>query len=536
MHERSHRVLVLIALVALAALWPGDAAIAQAPRHGGELVFVVGSEMPSYDGHREETFGLTHPVAPHYSTLLRTEPTDRTGTKLVGDLAESWSVSRDGLTYTFKIRRGVKFHDGSTLTARDVKVSYDKIVNPPAGVTSARKGQYTVVEAIEATDDQTVVFRLKHPSAGFLSSVASPWNFIYKAEILAKDPQWYEKNVMGTGPFTFVEHVKGSHWVGKKFADYWDKGKPYLDGYRAMFVPNTAARVSAIRGERAMIEFRSFNPARRDELVKAMGPKIAVQESPWDCLMFAWANHERKPFDDPRVRRALSLALDRWEGSKHLSKITIMKEVGGVQVPGTPFAASEAEVSRLAGFGKDIEAARKEARRLLKEAGVPEGFSFVFTNRNLPEPYEPATVWLLDQWRKIGLNVSQRVMESAAWFSALRSGDYDMSIAAWCGYIVEPDLDLAVYLSTDRTDGNYGRYTDRVLDGLYDRQARARDPEERRKAIREFEKRLLDEQVHVVPLLWWHRIIPHNARVRGWTISPSHYLNNQLDAVWLAPE
>jgi len=535
MHDRRARVLALIALVALAG-WPGVAARAQQPRPGGELVFVVGSEMPSYDGHREETFGLTHPVAPHYSTLLRAEPTDRTGTKLVGDLAESWTVSRDGLTYTFKIRRGVKFHDGSTLTARDVKVSYDKIVNPPAGVTSARKGQYAVIEAIEATDDQTAVFRLKHPSAGFLSSVASPWNFIYKADILAKDPHWYEKNVMGTGPFTFVEHVKGSHWVGKKFPDYWDKGKPYLDGYRALFVPNTAARVSAIRGERAMIEFRSFNPARRDELVKALGPKIAVQESPWDCLMFAWANHERKPFDDPRVRRALSLALDRWEGSKHLSRITIMKEVGGLQVPGTPFAASEAEVSRLAGFGKDIEAARKEARRLLKEAGVPEGFSFVFTNRNLPEPYEPATVWLLDQWRKIGLNVTQRVMESAAWFAALRSGDYDMSIAAWCGYIVEPDLDLAVYLSTDRTDGNYGRYTDRVLDGLYDRQARARDPEERRKAIREFEKRVLDEQAHVVPLLWWHRIVPHNARVRGWTISPSHYLNNQLDAVWLAPE
>lgn len=111
-----------------------------------------------------------------------------------------------------------------------------------------------------------------------------------------------------------------------------------------------------------------------------------------------------------------------------------------------------------------------------------------------------------------------------------------MSIAAWCGYIVEPDLDLAVYLSSDRTDGNYGRYTDRVLDALYDRQARARDPEERKKLIREFEKRLLDEQVHMIPLLWWHRIVPYNARVRGWTISPSHYLNNQLDTIWLAPE
>jgi peptide/nickel transport system substrate-binding protein len=536
MLERSRRVLVLIALVALAALGPGDVAIAQAPRPGGELVFVVGSEMPSYDGHREETFGLIHPIAPHYSTLLRVDPADPTGTKLVGDLAESWTVSRDGLTYTFKIRRGVKFHDGSLLTARDVKVTYDKILNPPPGITSPRKGEYGMVEALEAPDAHTVIFRLKHPAAGFLSGVASPWNFVYKADILAKDPGWYEKNIMGTGPFTFVEHVKGSHWVGKKFADYWDKGKPYLDGYRALFIPNTGARVSAIRSERAMIEFRGFNPARRDELVKAMGPKIAVKESAWDCWMYALPNHERKPFDDPRVRKALTLAVDRWEGSKHLSRITILKEVGGIQVPGTPWAASEAEITALAGFGKDIEAARKEARRLLREAGVPDGFSFVLTNRALPEPYEPIAVWFIDQWRKIGLNVTQRALESATWFSALRSGDFDTTIAARCGYIVEPDLDLSAFLSIDRSDANYARYTDRVLDGLYDRQSRARDPEERRKLLRELERRMLDDQVHLIAGLWWQRTVPHHARVRGWTITPSHYLNNQLDTVWLAPE
>jgi peptide/nickel transport system substrate-binding protein len=532
--------LISIVLVALAALLGGPGpiapALAQAPRHGGELVFVVGSEMPSYDAHREETFGLIHPMAPHYSTLLRVDPTDATGTRIVGDLAESWTVSKDGLTYTFKLRRGVKFHDGALLVARDVKATYEKIVNPPPGLTSPRKGQYAVIEAIEAADDHTVHFRLKHPSAGFQSSLASPWNFVYRADVLAKDPHWYETNVSGTGPFTFVEHVKGSHWVGKKFADYWDKGKPYLDGYRALFVPNTAARVAAIRGERAFIEFRSFNPARRDDLVKAMGPKIAVKESAWDCLMFATPNHERKPFDDPRFRRALTLALDRWEGSKHLSKITILKEVGGFQVPGSPYAASEAELTKLAGFSKDIEASRKEARRLLREAGVPDGFSFVFTNRNLPEPYEPMAVWLLDQWRKIGLNASQRVLESAAWFSAIRSGDFEITIGAQCGYIVEPDLDLHVFLSNDRSDASYGRYTDRVADGLYDRQARARTVEERKRLVREFERRVIDDQAHTIPTLWWHRIIPHNARVRGWTITPSHYLNNQLDAVWLAPE
>ncbi len=219
-----------------------------------------------------------------------------------------------------------------------------------------------------------------------------------------------------------------------------------------------------------------------------------------------------------------------------MSRITSLRDVGGVQVPGTTYAASEGELTRLAGFGKDIEASRKEARRLLREAGVPDGFSFVLTNRGLPEPYEPAAIWLIDQWRKIGLNATQRVLESAAWFGALRSGDFEVSMDGQCGYIVEPDLDLYKFLSADRTDASYGRYVDRPLDSLYDRQARARDPEERKKLIREFEKRLLDDQAHIIPTLFWYRVVPHNARVRGWTITPSHFLNTQLDTVWLAPE
>ena len=186
------------------------------PRSGGELVFVAPGEPPSYDAHREETFALIHPTAPHYNTLLRTDPTDQSGTKVVGDLAESWSMSKDGRTYTFKLRRGVKFHDGSELTSKDVKVSYDKIINPPTGAASARKGEYIAVEAVQAPDPYTIVFRLKWPSGSILSALASPWNWIYKADLLAKDIHWYETNVMGTGPFLFVEHAKGSHWVGKK--------------------------------------------------------------------------------------------------------------------------------------------------------------------------------------------------------------------------------------------------------------------------------------------------------------------------------
>ncbi|MGH8686316.1 MAG: ABC transporter substrate-binding protein [Burkholderiales bacterium] len=507
---------------------------AQTPRYGGELIFPVPSEPPSYDGHREETFGLIHPIAPFYNTLLRVDPTDPSGTKPYPSLAESWTVSSDGKTYTFKIRSGVKFHDGSEMTSKDIKASYDKIIFPPEGVGSSRKGQYAVVESVEAPDATTVVFHLKHPSGSFIASLLSPYNFIYSAAILAKDMHWYEHHIMGTGPFIFVEHVKGSHIVGKRNPNYWDKGKPYLDGFRAIFIRSSAAQVAAIRGGRAQIQFRGFTPADRDSLKAALGDKITVQESPWDCILMVAFNHDKKPFDDKRVRRALTLALDRHQASQALSKIAIVKEVAGVQVPGTPWATPPAELDQIAGYWTDINKSRAEARRLLKEAGVPEGFSFTFKNRGVPMPYEPLGVWLIDQWRQIGLNVKQEVIEPAAYFGVLRKGDFETAMDFQCGYIVEPDLDMYKFLSSDRNPANYGRYTDRVLDDLYDKQSQATNPEERKKYIRAFEKRVLDEEAHYIMTLQWHRIIPYSSKLHGWQITPSHYLNNTLDTVWLS--
>jgi peptide/nickel transport system substrate-binding protein len=507
---------------------------AQTPRSGGELVFPVPSEPPSYDGHRENTFGLIHPFAPFYNTLLRVDPNDPGGTKPYPSLAESWTVSADAKTYTFKIRSGVKFHDGSTLTSKDIKATYDKIIFPPPGVGSDRKGQYAVVEAIEAPDAHTVVFRLKFPAGSFISSLLSPYNFVYKADILAKDPNWYEKNIMGTGPFKFIEHVKGSHVVGKKNADYWDKGKPYLDGFRAVFMRDSAAQVASVRGERAHIQFRGFTPRDRDNLKAALGDKITVQESAWDCILLVGINHEKKPFDDKRVRRALTLALDRYTASKALSQIAIVKSVAGVQVPGTPFATPPEELSKLAGYWPDINKSRAEARRLLKEAGLPEGFSFTFSNRGIPMPYEPLGVWLIDQWRQIGLNVKQNVIEPRAYYTPIRKGDAEVFMDFQCGYIVEPDLDMYKFLSVDRNPANYSRYTDRVLDDLYDQQSRATNVEERKRLIRLFEKRVLDEEAHYLMTLQWHRIIPHSSKVKGWQVTPSHYLNNTLDVVWLS--
>src|SRR2546422_2560064 len=146
---------------------------AETPRRGGVLLATIAADAPSLDPHQEQTFATIELVAPCYSTLLQFDPYNYP--KIIGDVATEWKVAPDGLTYTFKLRHGIRFHDGSPLTAADVKATYDKIVSPPAGVQSVRKDAYTEVASIEAPDPSTVVFRPNVPSASPLNNLASPW-------------------------------------------------------------------------------------------------------------------------------------------------------------------------------------------------------------------------------------------------------------------------------------------------------------------------------------------------------------------------
>src|SRR5262249_30144987 len=198
------------------------------PREGGTLTFVVPGEPPSYDAHREETFALIHPAAPHYNTLLRIDPLDPTGTRVIGDLATSWAVSADKRTYILKLRRGVKFHDGSEMTSRDVRATYEKIINPPPGGTSARKREYLQIEPVQTPHPSFVEFKVKWPAPAFMHSLAARWNWMHKSHNVEPDVRWNEKNIVGTRPFLFVDHVKGAPWFGRRNPEYWACGKPYL--------------------------------------------------------------------------------------------------------------------------------------------------------------------------------------------------------------------------------------------------------------------------------------------------------------------
>ena len=519
----------------------GSAAVAaggeeEAPaKRGGILTYTIPADSPpSFDGHREGTFVTLQAVAPFYSVLIRINPENPSSTTdFVCDLCTAMpQPTDDGKTYTFKIRDGVKFHDGSPLTAADVAASWEHIVHPPPEVLSPRHSWYEVVDKIEAPDQRTVVFHLRFATNAFLPALADPFTFIYQKAKLDADPRWYEKNILGSGPFKFAEYETGQSIKGVRNSDYYRKGLPYLDGFTGIFADKQAVRVEAIRSDRAAMEFRGLPPAARDELKKALGDKLEVQESDWNCGSRVEPNHRHKPFDDPRVRRALSLAIDRWHGASALSKIANVRTVGGIVFPGSPLAASKEELEQIAGFWPDIEKSRAEARRLLKEAGA-EGLSFELLNRGVDQPYKYVGIWLVDEWSKIGLHVTQRVMATGPELDALRSGNFEIVLGANCHGVPNPLMDVQTYLPHSVYSANYGYYEDPAEVDLYNRMLRETDFAQQHALMREFEKYVVDEQAHELWIVWWNRIIPYRSYVKGWNISPSHYLKQDLATVWL---
>ena len=200
--------------------------------------------------------------------------------------------------------------------------------------------------------------------------------------------------------------------------------------------------------------------------------------------------------------------------------------------PGSPLAATKEELQKMAGFWPDIDKSRAEAKRLLKEAGQ-ENLSFEMLNRNVDQPYKYVGTWLVDEWSKIGVKVTQKVVPTGPWFEAMRTGNFDVVVEANCNGVVNPVMDTQKYLPKKAFVENYGGYDDQDAD-RHLRQDGARDrPGEAALLMRAFETRVVDTMAYEFPMLWWNRILPERSYMHGWKIGPSHYVNQDLATIWL---
>ena len=517
---------LLLSMVMLSAAF-GMVAMqpALAQKRGGILAFGVKAEPPTYDLEGSTSYGTLHFVEQHYSLLLNFDLDNFPALK--GDVAESWEESSDNMKYTFKIRKGIKFHDGTPLTSKDVKASYERMKNPPEGIISPRKPLFESIASIETPDDYTVVFNMGVPDTFYPANFALPYNAIYSAKDIAKEGNWHAKNINGTGPFKFVEHKSGESWKGVRYEDY-HFDDVYLDGtigYRIKDVTNPMV------GEQIMIEMRSVSPPEIANLKKQMGDKVKFLSNPWLSQWTVTLNTKFKPFEDQRVRQALNMCIDRHAGLDALSKITFTGGASSMNLVGSMWAMDPAELAKLPGFRPDINAERKKAKAMLKAAGA-EGLSFRYSNRGVAHPYDHIAIFLISQWKACGLNPVMETNPSSKFVKIRREGGFDTTIDWNASVIPEPTQMLRTYTSADVNPENYGGYINRRLDELYAQQRKEFDVKKRKTMVNEMEKIVLTESWRF-PVAFANRVVPMNAKVMGFKLAFSHTMNNDFRGVWL---
>jgi peptide/nickel transport system substrate-binding protein len=317
--------------------------------------------------------------------------------------------------------------------------------------------------------------------------------------------------------------------VGERFSAYFRQGLPYLDGFKALSL-SPSSTVNALSAGQVMLDFRGVSPAEAERVVAARGDKVKVfQADPAISLLFMVAVNTRKPpLDDARVRKALALALDHWQGAKVIERSSAISAVGGLMRPGSAFARGDAELSKLPGFSRDINASRAEARKLLAEAGQTN-LKLTFLNRR---PWPFFGVYLIDQLRQIGVTVAQDTPEDPLFFSRRAAGAYDLVLDALPDYMDDPTIQWPPFTSFEKNSANSARYNDPAIDALFERQSRALQPAERLRLVRQMEELVLN-RAYVLPLFWGRRTTVVASALQGYVAAPTNYVGIDLTGFWL---
>jgi len=471
------------------------------PKSGGVLRYGITMRPPHFDVHQSGTINNLGSQGCMFDNLIRRDPRD-SGKTIIPDLAHSWEIAKDGKTYTFFLRKGVLFHDGAELTAEDIKATFDRIAKPPQGINIPRSILFKTVSEINARDKYTVEFKLSEPRPPnfIMSAIASGWNVIVRKKTL-EDNNYNLRKVEiypGTGPFKSVRRVENEVWVMEKNPNYWNKGLPYLDGiefYHAL--PFSTELGSAVLSGR--VDYIRITDPVTARKAKAT-PGLSTTAFNQSVIQATWVNTKRKPFDDPRVRRALHLALDRPALIDVVKDVTPMR-VGGFIYPFSEFATPPEELDKRVGYQSDTGAALKEARGLMAAAGHADGLKgsdFLVRDVASFKLWAQAIQAMLQEGLNIQTNL--RTTVESVWFDDTVSGNYDLAIGA----IVSTLLDPSDYFNAWYRKGgpqNYSSWDNAKFNDLVDQIDRKVDPAKRLALVRETEA-IMEENPPLLPVAW----------------------------------
>lgn len=471
------------------------------PKHGGVLRIGILSRLPHFDFQQSGTVGSLGSQGCMYDNLIRHDPRD-SGKTIIPDLAHSWEISKDGKTYTFYLRKGVMFSDGAELTSEDVKATFDRIAKPPEGVAIPRSILFKSVAEITAPDKYIVQFKLSapRPSSFIMAAIASGWNGILRKKTLEDNNYNLRKvaNIPGTGPFRSVRRVENEVWVMEKNKDYWNKGLPYLDGiefYNLLpFSPELGAAILSNRVDYARI----VDPvtARKAKATPGMSTTAFNQS----VIQATYMNDRKKPFDDPRVRRAFHLALER-HVLVDVTKDVAPMRVGGFLYPFSEFATPTDQLFKRVGYQEDPAAAVKEATALMAAAGYGNGIKGLdFMVRDIAsfKLWAQAIQAMLKQNLNVECNL--RTVVESVWFDDATSGHFDIAIGAVVSTTLDPsDYFNAWYRPTGPQD--YSFWNNDKFNALVDQIDGEFDVAKRKVLIRQAEE-IMEQDPPLLPLCW----------------------------------
>ncbi len=480
------------AAVLLLAMSSGQPALAQ--KAGGVLKMYHRDSPASASIHEEATYSTVIPFMGIFNNLVmyKQDVAQNSLDSVVPDLATRWAWSADGKMLTFALRQDVRWHDGKPFAAKDVKCTFDMLMDKSSAKLrkNPRKTWYENVAEVTVNGDFEAAFLLKRPQPALLALLASGYTPVYPCHV---SPAEMRTHPIGTGPFKFVEFKTNESIKVTRNRDYWKKGRPYLDGIEFTIIPNRSTAILAFVAGKFDMTFPTEVTIPLVKDVKSQAPKAVCAVAPINVSVNLIVNRDLPPFNNPDLRKAMALTLDR------KAFVDILAEgqgdIGGTMLPqpqgvwGLP-----PEILRsIPGYGPDVQKNREEARRLTQKAGYgpDKHLAVKVATRNIPVYRDPAVV-LIDQLRQIYIDGELDVVETSNWFSKIARKDYAVGLNLTGNAVDDPDQSFYENYACS-SERNYTHYCNKDLEKLFDVQSAEPNFEKRRKLVWEIDRKIQED-------------------------------------------
>jgi peptide/nickel transport system substrate-binding protein len=482
---------------------------ASAENQGGTLRVLHRDSPPSMSIHEEATISTSMPMMGVFNNLVMFDPKEKQNKldNIVPDLAESWSWSADRTKLTFRLRQGVKWHDGNPFTAKDVQCTWDMLLGKAKDSfrKNPRASWYGNLDGVSINGDWEATFDLKRPQPSFVALLASGYSPVYPCHVSTRDMRL---KPIGTGPFKFVEFKANEYIKVAKNPNYWKKDRPLLDGIEYIIIPSRSTAVLAFLAGKGDMSF-PFDwtiPVAKD--VKRQAANAICEIGPTNVSTNLIVNRDSPPFDNPEIRKAMALTLDRKAFVDILSEGQADIGAAMLPLPAGVWGMPPEILRTLPGYDPDVKKNRDQARAIMQKLGYgpDKRLQVKIATRNIPVYRDPAVI-LIDQLKEIYIDGELEVVETSIWHAKVTRKEYQVGLNLTGSGVDDPDQNFYENYKCG-SERNYTGYCNPELDKLFDRQSEELDSEKRLELVWEIDRKLQEDGARP--------IITHNRNANCW--------------------